>query len=65
MKTALRQTRMVRKVRASTADVELDFDFEIDWDEPQPAPSPLTAPEPATEPQSVKAAIVRWLEGRC
>ncbi len=56
--------RRVQTVRASSPYIELELD--IDFDAPDAEPEPVVAPEPAGgEPQSVKAAIIRWLDTRC
>jgi hypothetical protein len=57
-------TRRTRPARASTQYIELELD--IDFDAPEPEAQPIVAPEPASgEPQSVKAAIIKWLDSRC
>ena len=56
--------RRAKPARASTQYIELELD--IDFDAPDPESQPAIAPEPSpVEPQSVKAAIIRWLESRC
>jgi hypothetical protein len=57
-------TRRAQSARASTQYIELELD--IDFDAPEPEAQPVLAPAPApAEPQSVKAAIIKWLDSRC